>query len=359
MAASTPTPGDPGLETPVAPVPAPARKAARKERPAASSPRRKREKRGAKKRRAAADPASAGPIKLGYRYAGRISGRLLLFVLLVQLVLGLTVVLPFWQGVSEHLDHHPHAAALAGSPTAADRALGWEAGLHPGVWADVQRELSGLFDGLTIVHFWIALVAWLFGAVAAGGFLGTAVSGENPVRVRAFLASGGRYFGRMLRVGLVFAFFYYLTARIVFEAWGLSSEPTEFAQASETAGWWGDRLRELVLVLCFLWFRVAADWARSDLVVYGRTGALGAFFRGLGHALRPRIMWRALSFGVPALLLLVGLGFVAQLLTGDGLWTLLLLFLVTQLAVGVRWAARAGVLATFAASHKAPGIKTT
>ena len=272
--------------------------------------------------------------------------------LLVQLVLALTVVLPFWQGIAPHLDHHPHAAALAGSPTAADRALGWDAGLHPGVWADLERELAPLFDGLTLTHFWVALVAWLFGAVAAGGFLGTAVAGDRPVRVSAFLAHGGKYFGRMLRVGLVFAFFYYLTARIVFEGWGLAREPTEFMAASETAGWWGDRIREGVIVLCFFWFRIAADWARSDLVVYGRKSAFGAFFRGLGNALRPTIIWTALAFGVPGLVVLVGLGYLAQLVTGDGTWTLVLLFVLVQLAVAVRWSARAGVLAAFAARHK-------
>jgi len=70
--------------------------------------------------------------------------------------------------------------------------------------------------------------------------------------------------------------------------------------------------------------------------------------RGLIYALRPRTILAALAFGVPALVLLLLLGLVAQRLTGDGTITLLVLFLVFQVAVAVRWASRAGVLAAFA-----------
>jgi len=338
---------DPGMDTPVDPVPAP-----QTESGPVKAPRRGRARLGWKKRKPSAPPAGAsrrdGPISAGLSYAGRISGRVLIFIVLVQLFLGVTVVFPFWHGISQKLDHHPHAAALAGSPTAEDLALGWEAGLDPGVWSDVKRELPDLFDSLTFTHFWIAVVAWLFGAVVAGGFLGTAVSGENPVRVGAFLAHGAKWFGRMLRVGIVFGCFYYVVARLIIEAWGGSVQPDEFMAASEASGWWGTRLREIVIVLCFLWFRVAADLARVDLVVYGRKSALGAAFRGLGGALRWRSIKTALAFGVPALVLLLLLGFVAQALTGDGVLVLIMLFVVFQVAVAIRWAARAGLLAAYA-----------
>lgn len=323
------------------PSPRKARRAARKGS--------KRSSRKGRRPAAGAGSRRDGPIAVGYRFAGRISKRVLLVVVLVQLFLGLTVVLPFWQGISEHLDHHPHAAAIAGSPTAEDTALGWEAGLHPGIWRDVQREEKGLFEGLTLIHFWVSIVAWLFGAVAAGGFLAMAVSGENPVRVGAFFAHGAKWFGRMLRVGIVFGLLYYIAARLILEAWSGSIQPDEFMNASEASGWWGARLRELVVVLCFFWFRIAADLARTDLVVFGRKSAVGAAFRGLLGALRPRNIWTAMAFGVPSLVLLLILGVVAQMLVGDGMITLVLLFLVFQLAVGIRWATRAGLLAAFVA----------
>ena len=325
------SPDDPGMETPVAPLPAP-------ESPSKGEPRRR--------DASASKPRKSRALRAGLVHA-LASWRVLGFVLCVQLLLALTVVLPFYNAVSGTLDHHPHAAALAGSPTPQDRGLGWEAGLDAGIWRDLGREHADLFGGLTLTHFWAAVVAWFFGALVAGGFLGTAVSGENPVRVGAFLAQGARVFGPMLRVGLCFALLYYVVARIVFEAWGGAAHTDEFMAAAETTGWWADRLRELTMVLCFFWFRLAGDLARTELVVYGKRGAVGAFVRGLGRSLRPRSVLVALAIGVPTFLVLLGLGFMAQVLVGGDAWILVMLFLVLQLAVVLRWAGRAALLGAF------------
>jgi len=279
----------------------------------------------------------------------RASWRVLGVIVLVQLLLGVTVVLPFWAGVSKRLDHNPHAAVLAGeAPDALERAQGWEAGLNGGIWQDLKRKEATLFDSLTLTHFWVVVIAWLFGALAAGGLLGTAASGEDPVRVGAFFTHGARGYGRMLRVGIVFGLAYYILARLVLEAWGGGIKTTEFMAASEGAAWWGDRIREAVLVVGFLWFRVAADLARAELIVYSKRSALVAFGRGLWRALARRPLGIALAVGVPGFLLLVGLGFAAQALVGDHAFVLVVLFLVVQAAVLVRWAARAGVLGAFA-----------
>lgn len=328
--------GDPGMDTPLAPLPKPddapapsrrGRKSARRTRPAS--------------------PGSADTLwsatGAGLRYALR-SWRVLLVVVLIQLALALTVVMPFWTAIAPHLDHHPHAAAMAGVPDAYDRALGWEAGMDPGIWRDVTSAEETTLKGLTAATFWIAVIAWLFGAVAAGGFLGTAVGGETRVTVGRFLHMGGKYFGRMLRVGLLFACAYYVAGRLIFEAWGLSVAPDDFQEASETAGWWGARLREAVFVLLFFWFRIAADLARADLVVYSRTGAFKAFFRGLWRALRLKPVLTALLVGLPAFLVLLALSLAAGALAGDGWVVLLLLFVVFQVAVLVRWASRAAVI---------------
>jgi hypothetical protein len=337
------TSGDSGMETPLAPI-----ELAEEAKPAPASPRRGRRGKAARKKDAK-DGASKAPGTLGaavrwglsYALSAR---RVLFFVLLVQLALALTVVLPFWAGIAPHLDNNPHAPALAGSPNAADQALGWEAGLDTGIWRDIQREEKSLFDALTVTHFWIAVVAWLFGALVAGGFLGTSVTGERPVKVGRFLTVGAKHYGRMLRVGIVFALAYYVCARIVFEAWGTGAKSSELMEASEGAGWWADRAREAVFVLLFLWFRVAGDLARADLVVYSRTSALGAFLRGLGGALRLRSWGTALLIGLPAFVLLLVLALAARALTGDSWLVLLGLFLVFELAVLVRWASRAAVV---------------
>lgn len=322
---------DPGMDTPLAelePVedepPRPVRRAPRK------------------------PPPPPGLLRSGLAHV-RACWRVLLVIVLVQLLLGLTVVVPFWQGVADRLDHHPHAAVLAGeAPDPIEAAQGWQAGLDPGIWRDIKREASGLFSSLTITHFWVVVVAWLFGALAAGGLLGTAVSGENPAPVSSFFTHGARWYGRMLRVGIVFALAYYVVARIVLEAWGGSVAPDEFMAPSEGTAWWGERLREGILVLCFFWFRIAADLARAELVVYSKRSALAAFVRGLWRALRRRPLGVALAFGVPAFLLLLLLGFVAKELVGDDAFILITLFLVIQLAVAVRWASRAALLGAYA-----------
>ncbi len=338
---------DPGMETPLnvlaeteAPAPAPTR------RRAGAAPAKPR-KRGRDK--AAGAPTSRGPLGAGLAYVGA-SWRVLLFVVGVQLLLGLTVIVPFYSAASERLDHHPHASSLAGSPTAYDGTLSaWaEGGLNAGIWRDLKREEASLFKGLGVTFFWVAIVAWLFGALAAGGFLGTAVSGEDPVRVGAFLTHGARLYGPMLRVGLCFALAYYLVARLVLEAWGGSVASTEFMDSSEAAGFWGARLREGVVVICFFWLRMAADLARTRMALLGTRGAVGAFLRGLGGALRPRVWLAALAFGLPTYGLLLCLGLGAQELTGDDPWVLVGLFLVFQIAVFLRWAGRAAVLAAFA-----------
>ncbi|MDA1194435.1 MAG: hypothetical protein O2894_04560 [Planctomycetota bacterium] len=328
------------METPLAPIPDGAAPTAPRRRPVP-------EKRARRADRATG-PGSGGALRAGLGFVAA-SWRVLLFILLVQFVLALTVVLPFYLTVAGELDSHPHASALAGSPTAYEQTLpAWsEGGLDPGLWRDIQRKHEALFAGLTVTQFWMAFVAWLFGALVAGGLLGAAASGENPVRVGAFLTHGARMYGPMLRVGVCFALAYYVVARLVFEAWDATAASAEFMASSQGAEFWGDRAREAVAVLCFCWLRVAADLARARLVVRGSRGAVGAFLGGLGRALRPRAWLAALAIGVPTYVLLVGLGLASQSLGGDDTWTLIALFVVVQLAVLLRWAGRAALLCSF------------
>ena len=328
---------DPGMETPLAPLPDVAEeRTSRKSRRAARG-----------KRRFASLRAF---VALGLAHA-LASWRVLGFIVLVQLLLGLTVVLPFGRAIAERLDHHAHASALAGSPDALDQGPTWKAGLDSGIWRDIKREEASLFQGLTVTHFWIAVVAWLFGALVAGGLLGTALSGENPVRVGSFLTLGAKNYGRMLRMGIVFALAYYVVGRLVFEAWGKGVASTEFMDSSQGAGWWGARAREAVVLALFLWFRLAADLGRAEMIRMSRTSALGAFLRGLLRSLKLRYLSLALAIGVPAFLLVLALSFAVHALTGDAWGVLVALFFVFQLAVLLRWASRAALLGALA---KAP-----
>jgi hypothetical protein len=309
---------DPGMDTPLAPLP-----------PAAEAP--------------PASPAPAGrgafllgPVSAGLRHA-LACWRPLLAVLVVQLLLGLTVAVPFQARMSQRLGAHEQAGR-AGVAFSSD------------VWEDAKRLEQPLLEGLPVVLFWVILVAWLFGAVAAGGFLGIAAS-PGPASVGRFFAEGGKSFGRMLRVGIVFGVALVIVGRIVFEAWGAAVESSEKAAVSEGVAWWGGRVREAAFLLFFLWFRAAADLARADLVVFGRKSALRAFVRRLGSTLRRPLasLLPALALGLPAFAAILALSLAMPDPAARGWGALLGAFLLLQAAVILRWASRAAVLAADAA----------
>ena len=317
---------DPGMQTPRTPLPPPP--------PAPPAP---------------AAPSLFGAIGEGLAYVRR-AWRALLFVMCVQLLLAASVVVPVQAGLMEHLDHHAHAPALGGAPDAYDRAVGWtHGGIDRGVLADVVRVEKPRMDAATVTLFWIVLIAWLFGAVVAGGVLGTVGGDRGSVPVNAFLAAGGANFWRMLRVGVVFGLFWMVMARIVMEGWGAAVAPDELLASSEETGWWGDRIREGVLVLTFLWLRVAGDLARVDLGRRGKRSALLGVLRGFGRTLRHplRMPGVALAFGVPAFAGVFGLGMLMDVTEGDHWLAWLVTFVVVQTAVVVRWAGRMGVLAAY------------
>jgi hypothetical protein len=140
----------------------------------------------------------------------------------------------------------------------------------------------------------------------------------------------------------------------VFEAWAEAAKAGEEGAATEAAGFWGQRLREGVFLAVFLWFRVAADLARVDLVRTSRRSAFLAFFRGLGRTLVSpvRTLGTAAALGVPAFLLLLLLAAVVRSATSASAVALVATFVAIQAAVLVRWASRAALLGSFAASGR-------
>ncbi len=324
--------GDPGMDTPLAPIPATDKPRRRSRRPA---------------REGGGDQGLRAALRAGLRHAWG-ARRVLLIVMLVHLGLGLTVVQPLQARLAARLDAHAHAPALAGSPDELDRrSPSWQAGgLDAGMWRDVKRLEKSLFDTQAISLFWVALIAWLFGAVVAGGHLGTSGS-PGRVGVGAFFEAGGTWFGRMLRVGLVFGLLYYLVGRIVIEMWGGVASVSEKSLPDSSHGWWGEWMRAAVVTVFFLWLRVAADLGRADIVLNGRRSALGAVFRGFGRTFgHPvRTIGLALLIGLPEVLLIIGLGLLVGVIGSGSTLALCLSFLSMQIAVLLRLAARGAVLA--------------
>lgn len=324
--------GDPGMDTPLAPI------------PASDKPRRRAR---SSERRATGDTGLRAALRAGLRHAWR-ARIVLLVVMLVHLGLGLTVVQPMQTRLAARLDAHAHAPALAGAPDELDRrSPAWQAGgLDAGLWRDVKHLEKSLFDTQAITLFWVALVAWLFGAVVAGGHLGTAGT-PGRVGVGAFFEAGGTWFGRMLRVGLVFGLLFYLVGRIVIEMWGGVASVGEKSLPDSSHGWWGEWMRAAVVTVFFLWLRVAADLGRADMLVSGRRSALGAVLRGFGRTFAHpvRTIGLALFVGVPEVLLIIGLGLLVGVIGSGSTFGLCLSFVFIQIAVLLRLAARGAVLA--------------
>jgi hypothetical protein len=301
-------------------------------------------------------PRRESPLVAGISFAWR-ARRALALVVLVQLLFGLSIALPFRARIGPHLDSHVHASAFAGAPDRLDLDTDWPAGLDWGVWNDVKREEAPFFEGLGLAMVWIGVLAWAFGQAVAGGFLGTAAedlaaraagNALPPPTAARFLAAAGRWFLPSLRTSLVFlAVTMLLARRAVFEVWGGIAGDVEAEAESQAAGFWGARTRESVFLGVFLVLRAAADLGRAHLVVGGRKSAVLAFLRGIGtlarHPLRAGGL--AVLVAVPEALLLLAL---AAMLPGlpESTWVhLVAVFLVLQAAVLVRWAARAALLA--------------
>ena len=331
---------DPGMETPLKPLDLEADAAP-------SRGRRRRDKSG----------EATPPSEYGLR-ASLLAGatytigawRVLLAVLVVHLLLAMTVVMPLQARMAERLDGHAHAPSLSGTPDAYDARFeeSWgEGGLAVSVWNDAKRLERSLFDSQRITLYWIVLVAWLFGAVVAGGHIGLAVSGERAT-VTAFLGHGAKHFWTMLRVGLVFGLVYYLLGRFVLEAWAKTAEVDEkWGSDTRFTGFYGEAIRTGVMVIGFLWMRVACDLARADLVVFGRKSAVGAVLRGLWRTVTHpiRTFGLALAVGLPAIGVIVGCAAVLNAL-GFGVWLGVATgFVLIQLATLARLASRAALLA--------------
>jgi hypothetical protein len=281
-------------------------------------------------------------------------------VVLAQVLLAATVAGPVHERLKARLDSQAHAPALGGHPDALDVASGWADGaLDWSVLADLRRGEAPFFDGIALALVWVALAAWVFGALVAGGFLDTADMPPAPPRRRVtsarFLEGGGRWFWRCLRVGLCFAAAYAIVGRVVFEVWATVASRAEEEALSQAVGWRGRQIREGAFLGAFLLLRVVADLARARLVVFRRRSAAIAFLRSFPTLVRHPI--RALGLGLVAgvleVLLLVGCGGLLSLVPGGRWWEVALAFLAFQAAVLVRWAGRATVLAGYVHLHHA------
>lgn len=303
----------------------------------------------------------------GSRRAGR-AWRLVLLLWLVNLA----VALPFAVGLAGELDDHL-GPSLAHQELLAGFDAGWHGELQAaarGIATTFGPEILGagaFFDGLErwwkgdffslpplLVGAGIAyalLWAFLLGGVlvrldSAGGSAGGAAGpGADAPGAAGFFAACGRHAFRFVRLALLSAVLYYLLYRLVRAGFGWLEESMRDVTSETTALAW--TLFGLALTVFLLSLvRVVFDYAKIAVVAEGRRSALGAAARGLGFVARRPLGTLGLYwlFGVAGLLLLALYAAVAPG-PGQATWlTVVLAFLVGQLALATRLALRLALL---------------
>ncbi len=194
--------------------------------------------------------------------------------------------------------------------------------------ADHADALSQHWAHVASTQGLLALIAFLFGVFAAGGWLGALLDGPDRSQGRRFLAGGVRYFWRFLRLGLIvlvlvgllrWALFEFPFERLVLEGWfALPTADTAQVGSEGTALWieWGQAALHFVL------FGLVLAWAlltRTRMALQGRRSALLTGLATLWTLIRHpyRTLAPLLSiFLIEALLVTAGLGAAARALDG-------------------------------------------
>jgi hypothetical protein len=116
--------------------------------------------------------------------------RLVGLVWLIQASLAVAVAVPFWRALSDVLGPLPEADVLG-------------AGLHLGTLADLAELRPGLLGALGLTLVVVAGMGFVLGAAIAGGVLEVLGSSDDRPLGHRFGRGAGRFFGRLLRAGLL------------------------------------------------------------------------------------------------------------------------------------------------------------
>jgi hypothetical protein len=116
--------------------------------------------------------------------------RLVGLVWMIQAAVAAVVALPFWRTLSDVLAPLPEADVLG-------------ARLHFGALADLAELRPGLLGALGLTLVVTAGVGFVLGAGIAGGILEVLGSSDHRPLGHRFGRGAGRFFGRLLRLGLL------------------------------------------------------------------------------------------------------------------------------------------------------------
>lgn len=186
---------------------------------------------------------------------------------------------------------------------------------------------------LTILAFAYLLASTFL----AGAFVGTYAKSYR-MSFQEFLTEGGKYFGKFFRISLVSLLVYLVLFDVVFDFWSDWIRAATANDPSEMTPFTHYMIRNSVVVLVIGFLTMCFDYAKIRMVVDDRFSALFAVWAGVKFVIRN--FWS--TAGLFLMLSLVGVLFIAlyALLQGGiqvtGYWSILLLFVLQQMYIGIR-----------------------
>jgi hypothetical protein len=305
----------------------------------------------------------------GFRRAGR-AWRLVLLLWVVNLAVALPLAAVVAQELRGSLDRsRVHQDLLAGFDAGWHGELQAEAGALVKTFGPELLGADAFFENLE--RWWrgdlfsvppalvaagllyAAVWAFLLGGVlerlvrpggAAGAGAGTVGPGDRA-GAAGFFAACGRHAFRFLRLALLAAVFYWLIYRVARAGFGALEDAARDVTSERTVLLWvlaGAAVVALLLALV----RVVFDYAKIAVVADGRRSALGAAWAGARYVASRPFATLGL-YGAFALAGAVLLALYALLppFTGVATWpTVILAFLVAQLALAAKLALRLALL---------------
>jgi hypothetical protein len=160
--------------------------------------------------------------------------------------------------------------------------------LDPILWVQLVRDRGPGVEAI-IPAFIGGLVLWAIVTTYTAGAIISAVSRSEPVRSGEFFGSGGRVFGRLMRLlSLGLPFVLLLTGLSAFGLYKGTNWLTENFISEKAV--LGIRIASVILgALVFSWASGAYDFMKVEAVARGEHRARYAFVRGLSRAARAPI----------------------------------------------------------------------
>jgi len=214
-------------------------------------------------------------------------------------------------------------------------------------FTDFMRESKRGIDTLTVDIFWFALFYLLFNTFLAGGILEVFYAEERRFSTRRFFSGCATYFGRFLRL-LMFSVIFFLAVFILNTA--LSALVSAITDDTRTEVPWiiWKLVQYLIVFLLLCFVNMIFDYAKIKTVVEDSRKMMRTTFSAIGFIFQHPGKTLGLFYLLVliAILLLVIYLLLENLINTTTAFGILLLFVLQQIYMFVRFGVRASFFST-------------